>query len=63
MMYLRMEKKKQRETSLYEPIGTDKEGNAVSLLDVIECEEKDVVDECDLKNKMKTLSIWKTPWK
>ena len=24
LMYLRMEKKKQRETSLYEPIGTDK---------------------------------------
>jgi len=55
LMYLRMEKKKQRETSLYEPIGTDKEGNAVSLLDVIECEEKDVVDECDLKNKIKIL--------
>ena len=55
LMYLRMEKKKQRETSLYEPIGTDKEGNAVSLLDVIECDEKDIVDECDLKNKIKTL--------
>ena len=26
LMYLRYEKKKQRETSLYEPIGTDKEG-------------------------------------
>lgn len=55
LMYLRMEKKKQRETSLYEPIGTDKEGNAVSLLDVIECDEKDIVDECDLKNKIKIL--------
>ena len=55
LMYLRMEKKKQRETSLYEPIGTDKEGNAVSLLDVIECDEKDIVDECDLKNKINIL--------
>ncbi len=55
LMYLRSEKKKQRETSLYEPIGTDKEGNAISLLDVIECEEKDIVLECDLKNKTEIL--------
>lgn len=55
LMYLRSEKKKQRETSLYEPIGTDKEGNAISLLDVIECEDIDVVEECDLKNKIKLL--------
>lgn len=51
LMYLRSEKKKQRETSIYEPIGTDKEGNAISLLDVIECEDKDIVEECDMQNK------------
>ncbi len=55
LMYLRMEKKKQRETSLYEPIGTDKEGNAVSLMDVIEYEDKDIVEECELKNKIEIL--------
>ena len=55
LMYLRSEKKKQRETSLYEPIGTDKEGNAISLLDVIECEDKDIALECDLRNKTEIL--------
>ncbi len=55
LMYLRTEKKKQREISLYEPIGTDKEGNAISLLDVIECEDKDIVEECDLQSKSKSL--------
>lgn len=55
LMYLRSEKKKQRETSLYEPIGTDKEGNAISLLDVIECEDKDIVEECDLQSKTEIL--------
>ncbi|MBP3339005.1 MAG: RNA polymerase sporulation sigma factor SigK [Lachnospiraceae bacterium] len=55
LMYLRYEKKKQRETSLYEPIGTDKEGNAISLLDVIESEQVDVVEMCDLDCKTKKL--------
>ncbi len=55
LMYLRSEKKKQRETSLYEPIGTDKEGNAISLLDIIECEDKDIVEQCDLQRKTEIL--------
>lgn len=44
LMYLRSEKKKNREVSLYEPIGTDKEGNVISILDVIECEDEDIVE-------------------
>ncbi len=55
LMCLRAEKKKQRETSLYEPIGTDKEGNAISLLDIIEGEEKDIVEEYDTKSKIEKL--------
>ncbi len=55
LMYLRSEKKKQRETSLYEPIGTDKEGNAINLLDIIECEDRDIVEEYDIKDKTKSL--------
>lgn len=35
-MMLRYDKKKSREISLYEPIGTDHEGNEISLFDVIE---------------------------
>ena len=55
LMYLRFEKKKQREISLYEPIGTDKEGNAISLLDVIESEQLDVVEKCDLDCKTRKI--------
>ena len=34
LMYLRSKKKTAREISLYEPIGTDKEGNEIHLLDI-----------------------------
>ena len=35
LMTLRQEKKKSREVSLYEPIGTDKEGNEIVIMDII----------------------------
>lgn len=35
LMHFRLEKKKAKEVSIYESIGTDKEGNEISLLDVI----------------------------
>ena len=41
LMLLRAEKKMSREVSLYEPIGTDKEGNEIHLFDVIESGECD----------------------
>lgn len=44
LMLLRSKKKFTREVSLYDPIGTDKEGNEISLLDVMECPPVDVVD-------------------
>ena len=44
-MMFRARKKHSREISLYEPIGTDKEGNEISLLDVIEGPAIDVVEE------------------
>ena len=45
LMMFRARKKHSREISLYEPIGTDKEGNEISLLDVIEGPAIDVVEE------------------
>ena len=48
-MLLRSKKKSSKEVSLYEPIGTDKEGNEISLLDVIETEPVDVVKNYSLK--------------
>lgn len=45
LMYFRSEKKKSREVSLYEPLGTDKDGNSISLLDIIESDSKDMLSE------------------
>ena len=44
LMYLRGKKKSSKEVSLYEPIGTDKEGNQIHLLDIVESDEPDVVE-------------------
>ena len=46
---LRAKKKHSREVSLYEPIGTDKEGNELNLLDVIESVPVDIVEDCFLR--------------
>lgn len=45
LMLFRSRKKHSREISLYEPIGTDKEGNEISLLDVMEGPAVDIVEE------------------
>ena len=45
-MMFRARRKRSREVSLYEPIGTDREGNEISLLDIIESPPVDVVDDC-----------------
>ena len=44
LMHFRAKKKTSKEVSLYEPIGTDKEGNQIQLLDVVVSEDEDVVD-------------------
>lgn len=41
LMLLRASKKYSREVSLFEPIGVDKDGETVSLLDVIEMDNKE----------------------
>ena len=52
LMYFRAKKKSSREVSLYEPIGTDKEGNQIQLMDIVEAEEKDVVEQLELKQRI-----------
>ena len=49
LMMLRMRKKTSREVSLYEPIGMDKEGNEINLLDIIEGENVDVPEIMELE--------------
>lgn len=41
LMYFRTKKKTSREVSLYEPIGIDKEGNEINLLDIMESDQPD----------------------
>lgn len=53
LMHFRAKKKTSREVSLYEPIGTDKEGNQINLLDVVETEEMDVVEELEKERQTK----------
>ena len=44
-----------REVSLYEPIGTDKEGNQISLLDIVESDEPDVVELLEAERQTKKI--------
>ena len=55
LMYLRSRKKTGKEISLYEPIGTDREGNEIRLYDIIETEEDDIPDRIHLKENIQTL--------
>lgn len=48
LMYFRARRKVSREVSLYEPIGTDKEGNQINLLDIVESDEPDVVEQMEV---------------
>lgn len=57
LMMFRARKKVTREISLYEPIGTDKEGNEINLIDVCEQEQRDVIDDMDMMAKLKCLSL------
>lgn len=55
LMLLRSKKKTSKEVSLYEPIGTDKEGNEINLLDIIESEQIDVLDRMELAVNLKKI--------
>ena len=55
LMYFRAKKKVSREVSLYEPIGMDKEGNQIHLLDIVESEEPDVVEMMERTRQIEKL--------
>ena len=54
-MFLRGKKKSSREVSLFEPIGQDKEGNEIHLVDVIEQTQPDIVENMELTGNIKRL--------
>lgn len=55
LMYLRSKKKTNKEVSLYEPLGIDKEGNEIQLYDIIETNEDDASDRIVLKQNIQKL--------
>lgn len=50
LMMLRTRKKISKEVSLYEPIGTDREGNEIQLYDIMEAEDTDIQSKIALKD-------------
>ena len=50
-MSLRFAKKFQNDISLHEPIGTDRDGNEIVMLDVINSDTPDFADQLDLSLK------------
>ncbi len=50
LMMLRTKKKISKEISLYEPIGTDRDGNEIQLYDIIESEDPDAQSKIQLKD-------------
>lgn len=55
LMLMRANKKNQVEVSLNDPIGTDKEGNQILLMDIIGADEEDVIQDIDNRSTVKKL--------
>ena len=65
LMAMRNDRKRQLDVSLQEPIGTDREGNEISIIDVIETGEKNFIDsyilKCDIEILRKAFDSALTP--
>jgi RNA polymerase sporulation-specific sigma factor len=55
LMNIRTNKKNRVQVSLQDPIGTDKEGNEISLIDVLGTDIDDILDEVELKVQISKL--------
>lgn len=55
LMYFRSNKKHLNNVSLNEPIGFDKDGNEISLIDVLKAENKDIVEELNTQTNIELL--------
>lgn len=51
-MHLRALKKTKKDISLHDPIGQDKEGNEISLIDILKSEADDVIDTIQLSMEL-----------
>ena len=55
LMYIRSEQKSRNDVSLFDPIGIDKEGNKISLMDILGTEGDTVYDDVLLQIQAKKL--------
>ncbi|MBR1391940.1 MAG: RNA polymerase sporulation sigma factor SigK [Lachnospiraceae bacterium] len=55
LMYFRSRRKNAKGVSLYEPIGTDKEGNQIHLMDIVENTEPDVIELMEMDKNVRRL--------
>jgi len=55
LMFLRQNKKFSAQVSIYDSIGTDKDGNEITLMDVLQNQEVDVDENVDVKMQIKKL--------
>lgn len=57
LMLLRGKRKTSREVSLFEPIGQNKEGNEIHLMDVMEQQQPDILENMELSANIKKLFL------
>lgn len=57
LMLLRGKRKTSREVSLFEPIGQDKEGNEIHLMDVMEQQQPDILENMELSANIRKLFL------
>lgn len=55
LMYLRSLKKSKKDVSLQDPIGQDREGNEISLMDVLKSDNDDIIDKIQLNMEKKKI--------
>ena len=55
LMHFRGKRKTRGEVSLFEPIGTDKEGNQIHLFDILETADEDVALELEKRSQIEQL--------
>ncbi len=56
LMFFRNQKKVERDVFISDPIDTDKDGNALTLIEII-ADDKDIVEEIDTKLKLEKLKV------
>ncbi len=56
LMFFRMQKKSAQDVFISDPIDSDKDGNALTLIDVI-ADKRDIIEEIDTKLKLEKLRV------